>query len=56
MDYAKREVGHIKSMANLARSRRRAPCIIPQISAVRVSGPMHCGNAPVGSPTAEITE
>ena len=56
MDYAKRKVGHIKSTANLARSRRRAPFIIPKISAVRVSGPMHCGNAPVGSPAAEIIE
>ena len=56
MDYAKRKVGHIKSKANLARSRSRAPFIIPQISVFRVFGPMHCGNAPVDSPAAEITE
>ena len=56
MDYAKRKVGHIKSMAKLARSRRKVPFIIPKISAVRVSGPMHCGNASVGSPAAEIIE
>ena len=56
MDYAKRKVGQIKSTANLARSRRRALFIIPQTSAVRVFGPMHCGNAQVGNPAAEITE
>ena len=32
MDYAKRKVGHIKSTANLARSCRRAPFIIPALS------------------------
>lgn len=56
MDYAKRKVGQIKSTANLARSRVKALFIIRQPSAVRVFGPMHCGNAQVGSPGAEINE